>query len=485
MIYNRYKKLNSITLLSVIILLIIYVFLRAYNLSFTHDESISYRIINGDKVLAKTANNHFMNTWLMYLSYHLFGSKEIFLRLPNVLAFTLYSVLIYKLLIKVNNIFLMFLGASFLLFNPYLLDFFSLARGYGLSLGFGLAALFFLFKQNTFNTYKNYIKAFSLSLLFSVFSLYSNFIFINLNIALIIVYLIELYFLVKNKTIQLTKKKIGSILLILALNSIFISVIVGHLLFLKDNNQLYFGGRGFIDSTLALLIKHSIYFSDYGKDFWIIIRQIIIIVYFIVIIYQICSKVYSSLTRITLLLSLMIFASILQHYIFDTLYLEGRTAIVFIPLFGFFVYYLFLYVYLKLIKNKIVKISLNIFILLALCLPIGWHLINNLNLKYSKEWKYDAHDKNIMKIINENCQNGIHKSEKINISNTWLFEPSMYYYRDLYSMNYTNVPDRFGIDENADYIYCTNEDKEKITAIDKYVIINEYKDIETILLKKL
>jgi hypothetical protein len=388
-----------------------------------------------------------MNTWLMYLSYHLFGAKEIFLRLPNVLAFILYSIFTYKLLIKINNMFLMLLGASFLLLNPYLLDYFSLARGYGLSLGFGLASLFFLLRQNSLNIYKDYIKAFSLSLLFSLFSSYSNFVFINLNIALIIVYLIELYFLVENKTIQLTKKKIGAILLILGLNFIFISIIIGQLLFLKNNNQLYFGdNKGFIDSTLTILIHRSIYFSYYGEYFWIGIRQIIIAVYFIAIIYQLCCKVCSPLTRITLLLSLMIFGSILQHYIFDTLYLVERTSLVFIPLFGFFIYYLFLDVYSKLVKNKIVKISFNLFILLVLCLPIGWHLINNLNLKYFKDWKYDAHDKDIMKIIDENHKNCVHKAEKITISNTWLFEPSIYYYRDLFSMDYINVPNRRTID---------------------------------------
>ncbi|MDD4374509.1 MAG: hypothetical protein PHG67_11380 [Bacteroidales bacterium] len=447
MTQDRYKKLNSIILLSVIILLVIYVFLRAYNLPFSHDESISYKIITGDKKFAQTANNHFMNTWLMYLSYHLFGAKEIFLRLPNVLAFILYSIFTYKLLIKINNMFLMLLGASFLLLNPYLLDYFSLARGYGLSLGFGLASLFFLLRQNSLNIYKDYIKAFSLSLLFSLFSSYSNFVFINLNIALIIVYLIELYFLVENKTIQLTKKKIGAILLILGLNFIFISIIIGQLLFLKNNNQLYFGdNKGFIDSTLTILIHRSIYFSYYGEYFWIGIRQIIIAVYFIAIIYQLCCKVCSPLTRITLLLSLMIFGSILQHYIFDTLYLVERTSLVFIPLFGFFIYYLFLDVYSKLVKNKIVKISFNLFILLVLCLPIGWHLINNLNLKYFKDWKYDAHDKDIMKIIDENHKNCVHKAEKITISNTWLFEPSIYYYRDLFSMDYINVPNRRTID---------------------------------------
>jgi len=421
----------------------------------------------------------------MYIFYHIFGAKEIFLRLPNILAFILYSFITYKILIKIKNVFLMLLGIALLLLNPYLLDFFCLARGYGLSLGFGLAALFFLFKQNGFITYKHYVIGLSLSLFFSLLSAGSNLICINLNISLMIIFLIELFFLVKNKTIQLNKKRIGAIVLIFILNIFFLFILVNQLLILKNNNELYFGGaNNFIDNTLTILIYRSIYFSYYGAQFWISIRQIIITVYLITIIYQICSKEYSHLSRITLLLLLMIFASILQHYVFNALYPTERTSLIFIPLFGLFIYYLFLEIYSKLVTRKITRIVFNLFILLLLCLPIGWHLKNNLNLKYSKDWKQDAYTKDIMKIIIESHNKDIYKSKKISISNTWFFEPSMNYYRDLYSMDYINSANRNGIDSSTDFIYCIMEEKEKLKAEDHYSIIREYKDAESILMKK-
>jgi len=421
----------------------------------------------------------------MYVFYYLFGAQEIFLRLPNILAFILYSFFTYKILIKVSNVFLMLLGTSLLLLNPYLLDFFCLARGYGLSLGFGLAALFFLFKQDGFITYKHYIKGLSLSLLFSLLSAYSNLICINLNVSLMIVFLIELFFLVKNKTIQLNKKRIGAIVVIFILNLFFLFILVNQLLVLKNNNELYFGKpNGFIDSTLTILIHRSIYLSYYGEQFWIRIRQIIIMVYLITIVYQICSKEYSHLARITILLLLMVFASILQHYMFDALYPSERTALIFIPLFGLFIYYLFLDIYSKLFTKRITKIAFNLFILLIFCLPLGWHLVNNLNLKYTIDWKQDSYTKDIMKIIIENHKKDIYKSGKISISNTWFFESSINYYRDLYSMDYINSANRLGIDKSTDFIYCTMEEKGMLIAEEHYSILSEYKDTETILMKK-
>jgi hypothetical protein len=71
-------------------------FVRAYSLSFTHDESLTY--LHGvrpglTKILAFSyvdANNHPLNTLLTWLSSLAFGNAELALRLPNVVAFVLF-----------------------------------------------------------------------------------------------------------------------------------------------------------------------------------------------------------------------------------------------------------------------------------------------------------------------------------------------------------------------------------------------------------
>src|SRR5690348_6338878 len=50
--------------------------LRAYRLSFTHDESLSYRIVLGELFWKEAANHHPLNTKFMGWMSHWLGSRE-------------------------------------------------------------------------------------------------------------------------------------------------------------------------------------------------------------------------------------------------------------------------------------------------------------------------------------------------------------------------------------------------------------------------
>lgn len=479
------KAINRTFLLTVIASLVVYVVLRALQLSFTHDECLTYKIILGDKGLAGTANNHFLNTWLTGVFYKIFGTQELILRMPNVLAFVLYSYFTYKILIEYNNLVLTILGSSLLLFNPYLFDFFALSRGYGLSLAFGLGALYFLLQNDNVDTPKQFITNLTLSLFFSVLSVYSSLILINLNVALIIVFSIELYFLIKNRIIQIGAKDKLLLVVVFILNGISLIFPIDQLLALENNNQLYFGGKeNFIDNTLTLLIHRSIYFSHYDELVWISIRQIILVVFGIVLIYQICNKAYTQLSKITLILVLMIYASILQHYLFDTLYPVQRTSLIFIPLFSVFLIAFIRNLYSLLDDKLLAKGTANLIILLLVCLPLFFHFFSNLNLKYVKDWQHDANTKLVMKEIAEQHKKCNDNTRKITISNDWVLEPSINFYKMLYSMHYLEPANRDGASKVTDYTYCSIEEKEKLTINDSIVILKYFEDIETVLFKR-
>src|SRR5579871_1048125 len=119
----------------------IYVAIRADLLSFTSDEAISFRIFHSYTAAAGRANNQLANTVLMQWSQDLFGESELALRLPNVLAFGLYAAGSLALLASLRRRSAIVLGAALLLADPFLLDFFGLARGYGISLAFAAVAL--------------------------------------------------------------------------------------------------------------------------------------------------------------------------------------------------------------------------------------------------------------------------------------------------------------------------------------------------------
>ncbi len=140
---------TRLIILCLSLFLFAYVAVRAARLAFTYDEATTYLDTIASGPLAAfafdSANNHFLNSLLTKL-FSLAGSSEFILRLPNLLAFAVYLLFSFLILDKfVKRPASVLAGFILLVANPYTLDFFSLCRGYGLSLAFLMASLCFLF----------------------------------------------------------------------------------------------------------------------------------------------------------------------------------------------------------------------------------------------------------------------------------------------------------------------------------------------------
>jgi hypothetical protein len=124
-----------------------YSVLRAVRVPLTIDEAetyISYLSGNIQNVFSfNAANNHFLNTLLARVFTALFGDGELILRLPGLIGLVLYLVFGFLLLRRFASRPAAFLGFFLLNLNAYLLDFFSLSRGYGLALGCMMASFYF------------------------------------------------------------------------------------------------------------------------------------------------------------------------------------------------------------------------------------------------------------------------------------------------------------------------------------------------------
>lgn len=120
---------------------------RAATVSFTYDETYTYMEHVRKGIFFQQAhdkmggNHHLLNVWGMMASRALFGESEFALRVPNLLAYALYLFATGMLALRARHVILAV--ATFLLLNlhPYLIDFFSLARGYGLAAGFMMMSL--------------------------------------------------------------------------------------------------------------------------------------------------------------------------------------------------------------------------------------------------------------------------------------------------------------------------------------------------------
>lgn len=134
-------------LLSGFIFIIITV--RAIVIPFCYDEALTFfKFIQPGDFLPYLSgidtNNHFLNSLLAWLSYHLFGDSPLALRLPNILALVVLIIAVNRIANELTTI-----PAKIILYSGFLLSFnflgfFNLCRGYGISISLFTLALSYL-----------------------------------------------------------------------------------------------------------------------------------------------------------------------------------------------------------------------------------------------------------------------------------------------------------------------------------------------------
>ncbi|MES2680237.1 MAG: hypothetical protein V4635_10145 [Bacteroidota bacterium] len=456
----------------VFVSLFIYVLLRALNLSFTYDECLSLRIVNGDKALEATANNHLLNTFLMALCSKVFGDNEISLRLPNVLAFVVYCLSAIGILKEQkNNLFYLF-GISLLFFNLYLLDFFSLARGYGLSMGFMMGALYFLLKPSTGTYLSNFIKA----MLCSSLALFSNLALLNFYLAVFFLFVFA-YLRISRKDKNHSFKQHGRFMLMCLLALVPLWFAVQRVLYLKTGGQLYFGEDSF-DSTLSLLLRKSLFLAPYPEWFIVLIDQFIRYIFPLGLSITILMKKFSGpLAKISMVMVLIMISLFLENSLFSATYPPSRTNVYFIPLFGLFIYFFFG----QLVQNRspVTQRVVAIALLLIISLPPTLPLLLTLNLTNTVEWRYDSHTKDAVMAMKSEMERLPAKAEKTILETNWVFEPSAKYYVSLHKLNVVLL-NRDSIGLNSDFLY----DYETSFKEGGYVELARYPEFDSRIYKK-
>lgn len=128
-----------------------YVIIRAFAVPFVHDEARTFFLYNAVGSFQPwycfpDAANHLLNTALGQVSYLLFGPAAWSLRLFNVLSFVVYAWYVGRLGTLIERRVVRWCLWLALLFLPFGIEFFSLYRGYGLSMAFLVMALYHLLR---------------------------------------------------------------------------------------------------------------------------------------------------------------------------------------------------------------------------------------------------------------------------------------------------------------------------------------------------
>ncbi len=423
-----FKYLNLVVLLGIFSLLVY----RAATLTLTHDEAITYSLHSSTTYIdilqyntPIASNNHLLNTILIKIFTKFLGDSELIIRLPSLIGGLLYIISsfgILKLIFKRHGE--IFLGIVVLCFNPFIIDFLSCARGYGLALGFSMFSIYLLIlkireKQKDVAYFYTFLTIFSASC-----SVFSNLSFLNFFLGIsFVVGVYDFICLIREKRLSLLK---------------FVQITFPHLinyllLFvvyyepvkkMQESGEFYFGGKsGFGEDTIASLIKS--FWADrlYATPFVKTITGLIIIILLIILFlrYLKYSKRGSlfkdknvELVCLCTLISIVSASIIFQNILLETLFVVDRAAIYFIPIFILIIIYLF-----RTEDNLPTK-----HFLLSVLLIISFHHVFSINWQYFNRWKYDANSKQAISYIADDCFN----CANIKVGITWLFEPSMNYY---------------------------------------------------------
>lgn len=172
-------KLENRILYAILAMTGLYVAIRAWLLPITVDEAstalmqVPRRVV--DTLLFETdntPNNHILNTLLIKITTGMFGWHQFVVRIPVLLGALLYGWASLQLVRAISPSFRVRLLALLLMLgNPYLLEFFSFARGYGLAAGLMTMAIWQAWRFFSLNEWKPLRNAG----LFAGLAVYANF----------------------------------------------------------------------------------------------------------------------------------------------------------------------------------------------------------------------------------------------------------------------------------------------------------------------
>lgn len=454
----KMNQYGFILLYALAFLLILY---KVFYVPITHDEvgtTVHYSNFSVWQIMMypdEWPNNHILNTLITKGFLLLLGKEQWVVRLPNLLSFVLYALGVFRIIsamLKKESVF--FIPAALLFIaNPYLLDFFGLSRGYGMSCALSILSVSYLITGYLKSNSKNIWLAFSLSILAS----YANFTLLVFWGAMTI--LTWFYFLARYKEIKGSFLKPTLIIFISCF--LYLALIAIPIYKMQSTNQFQFWtSSGFVRDTILPLIRHTIYDSKLFLFNSVIVFAILVLAVltlnciFIFLRFKKTNYQIKHLSQplfvATAIILLTAAISIIQSWVLNTPNLNGRTALFFYPLFiaasiasiGIFSKF----------KTGLFKLIFSA----AIALICIFHLASTVSLTSVREWSYDA---NTLKVIGylDKARN----NQNTSLETNWLFNPSFYFYKytgktpwlDLKYYNKSIIPNT-----SAEYYYVLAED---------------------------
>lgn len=246
-----------------------YVGARIWFNPFVNDEAYSFlhfvfteRFIPLVNSSFASANNHVLNSFLSWAVYKIFGADEVLLRLPNFLAFAGILFFGYKLGRQISHNLLRWFFWIMLLGSAPILEFFSYARGYGLSFALLIGSIYYFQKSLHSGSILREWKSWLLMVLA---------VLANLNMLHSYVIWLMLFTLLAYR--QTPVKKLVPVLLLKAAPLLYF-IPLG--ISLRESGELYFGTSSGIAKSINSLLE--IFFGEVPRFWDFILLGVIVLI---------------------------------------------------------------------------------------------------------------------------------------------------------------------------------------------------------------
>lgn len=178
-------------------------------------------------------------------SYELFGSSPFALKLPNVIFFPVYFFFVWKISGRIQSRWIRWGFLISMLFAHNFFEFFGTGRGYGMSVGLVMAAVWFAMQALNTGKTKDYIFTF----LFLILANYANLTLMNAFVLIAGLLMLSLF-------ISQQQFKLKKAIVIFVLGIIPIVLLIILLFRIKAEGELYYGKPdGFLEVSVLTLGK--------------------------------------------------------------------------------------------------------------------------------------------------------------------------------------------------------------------------------------
>ena len=465
------RKIDTILLVAMGALYFVYLVLRAWHIPMTQDEvATCYNHVPRGVFDLMTyqreavPNNHILNTLAIKLLAGVFGMGQLLARIPALaggLAYIIAAGAFARL--TGGTGWLRLLWFVLLLGNPFMAEFFALARGYGISIGLMMAAIYFTWKylENA------HAKALTRTLFFAGLAVMANFTLLNVYLPLILL----LFLSIRQHEATVTERRHATGILTAGV-LVLVALCALPVYRMQAGDELKpWGSAGFYPETLAPLVRSSIMDHPYLDGLTVPVLAKLIVVFCLiswtVAVWRWGNRRWrlippDPLVFAGFLLAGTVAVNLLQNFFLDVPFLNPRTAVFLYPLFA-----------LQMIASGELLWRQWRGKVLYFAVPIAVFTVvnfdNNRNLSQSYEWRYDRGTFTVLDFIKKTYESE-GRTIPFTIDANWLLLNSLHFHEEFSRPPYrqwVTTPAQYHGDQppkgNTDFFYtATPEDIEAL-----------------------